>query len=243
MDISLQLWSIKEEAEKDFAGALALVEKAGYRGVEFAGYYGNTPERVKEMLAACGLKAVSSHVGIDRLQNNWDGEIQYLKTLGFKLIVCPWVSCASKEEVLQNAAILESCAQKAAQDGITVGYHNHAHEFVQFDGRYALDILLEKAPTVQFQPDVYWIAHAGVDPVRYLKPVAEAGRICAIHAKEIAKTGTANVYVGRGRIDFKAIAALCPPARYPYIVEQEEFSSDHFDGIRQSCEGLRKVLE
>jgi hypothetical protein len=36
---------------------------------------------------------------------------------------------------------------------------------------------------------------------------------------------------------------LCPPSKYPYIIEQEEFSSDHFDGISKSCRGLRSVFE
>jgi hypothetical protein len=50
------------------------------------------------------------------------------------------------------------------------------------------------------------------------------------------------VYIGQGSIDFTAIAALCPPAKYPYIVEQEDFTTDHFDGISQSIRGLRKIL-
>ncbi|MDR2185863.1 MAG: hypothetical protein LBO80_09415, partial [Treponema sp.] len=62
MDISLQLYSIKEEAEEDFAGALQMTGKAGYEGVEFAGYYGNSPERINELLKQYHLKAVSSHV-------------------------------------------------------------------------------------------------------------------------------------------------------------------------------------
>jgi hypothetical protein len=30
--------------------------------------------------------------------------------------------------------------------------------------------------------------------------------------------------------------------QYPYIVEQEEFSGDHFDGISKSCQGLRAQI-
>ncbi|MDR2136622.1 MAG: hypothetical protein LBO76_08405 [Treponema sp.] len=45
MDISLQLYSIKEEAGENFAGALELARKSGYQGVEFAGYFGNSPAR------------------------------------------------------------------------------------------------------------------------------------------------------------------------------------------------------
>jgi sugar phosphate isomerase/epimerase len=72
--------------------------------------------------------------------------------------------------------------------------------------------------------------------------LAKAGRIAAIHAKELDKEGPDNVYIGQGKIDFAGIAALCPPDKYPWIVEQEEFSSDHFDGISKSYQGLKKII-
>ncbi|MCL2232479.1 MAG: sugar phosphate isomerase/epimerase [Treponema sp.] len=242
MNIYLQLWSIKEEVTEDFARALELTEKAGYQGVEFAGYHGKTPEELKELLAQYHLKPVSTHVSLARLRQSLAEELQYAKKLGYKMIVCPWADCKTEAEVIEDARFLESCAQEAAKDGIIVGYHNHDQEFKRFGGKYAMDIMLENMPTVQFQPDVFWIAYAGIDPADYIKPLAAAGRICAVHAKELAKEGTENVYIGEGKIDFAAIAAICPPSEYPYIVEQEEFSSDHFDGISKSYQGLFNVL-
>ena len=243
MEISLQLYSIKEEAAQDFSNALSLVQKAGYQGVEFAGYYGNTPDQMKKLLEQYKLKAVSAHVGLGRLKEALDEELAFAKALGYKLVVCPYSTCNTRTEVLENAAFLETRAKKAADQGITLGYHNHSHEFTsQFDGKYALDILLENAPTLKLQPDVFWIAVGGVDPLKYLEPFARSGRLCSLHAKELAKDTEANVYVGQGQIDFAALAKVCPPSEYPWIIEQEEFSSDHFDGISQSYQGLRRVF-
>ncbi|MDR2537948.1 MAG: sugar phosphate isomerase/epimerase, partial [Treponema sp.] len=189
-------------------------------------------------------KAVSTHVGLPRLKEALDEELAFAKTLGYKLVVCPYTTCNTKAEVLEHAAILEDCAKKAAAQGITLGYHNHSHEFTsQFDGKYALDILLENAPTLKFQPDVFWIAVGGVDPLKYLEPLAQSNRLCALHAKELAKDAKTNVYVGQGQIDFAALAKLCPPSIYPWIIEQEEFSSEHLDGISQSYQGLRRVFD
>jgi sugar phosphate isomerase/epimerase len=243
MDIGLQLYSLKEEAEKSFENALELTAKAGYTAVEFAGNFGNTSEQMKALLAKYHLKPVSAHVGIERFREAFDEELAYAKAVGYRLIICPWSDCKSRDEVLNDAKLLESCAGKAAKEGLVVGYHNHAQEFSQFNGAYAMDILLEHAPTVQFEPDVFWIAYAGVDPVNYLTPLAKAGRICALHAKELAKEGTANVYVGQGKIDFLSLTKIISPAVYPYIVEQEEYSGDHFTGIAASCAGLRTILE
>ncbi|MDR2730249.1 MAG: sugar phosphate isomerase/epimerase [Treponema sp.] len=242
MDISLQLWSIKEEVKEDFAHALEITEKAGYQGVEFAGYHGKTPEELGELLARYHLKSISAHVALGRLRGSFDEEINYAKKLGHKMIVCPKSECKTEAETIEDAQFLESCAQKAAGDGIIIGYHNHAQEFKRFNGKYAMDILLENMPSVQFEPDVFWLAYAGLDPITYIKPFVTAGRICAIHAKELAKEGTENVYIGQGRIDFAGLAAICSPSKYSYIVEQEEFSTDHFDGIFKSCQGLRALI-
>ncbi|MDR2375504.1 MAG: sugar phosphate isomerase/epimerase [Treponema sp.] len=243
MDILLQLYSIKEDAGENFAGALELVQRAGYQGVEFAGYFGNSPARMKELLDKYQLKAVSTHVGLPRLREALDEEIAYAKTLGYRLLVCPGIHADSAAGYANEAGLLEECAQKAAKEGIVVGYHNHSHEFTRYGAKYAQDIILENAPTVKFQSDLFWMAVGGVDPLSYLEPLARAGRICAIHAKELARTGKENVYVGEGKIDFKAIAKLCPPDRYPWIIEQEEYQSSHFDGISRSYQGLRRIFD
>jgi sugar phosphate isomerase/epimerase len=242
MDISLQLWSIKEEAGEDFARALEMTAKAGYGGVEFAGYHGKSPVELGDLLSKYHLKAVSTHAGIDRLRAALDTEISYAKARGFTLIVCPWSECNTEEQIIGDARFLESCAEKASKEGITIAYHNHNQEFRKFAGRYAMDIMLEHMPSVQFEPDVFWIAYGLVDPVRYLSPLAQAGRIAAVHAKELDKEGPDNVYIGQGKIDFAGIAAVCPPDKYPWIVEQEEYSSDHFDGISKSYQGLRAII-
>jgi sugar phosphate isomerase/epimerase len=244
MAIGLQLYSLKDEAKENFDRVLALTAQAGYGMVEFAGYFGNTSEQMNRLLKQHNLKAVSAHAGFQRLSEALDEELDYAKQVGFKLIVCPYSPCETKERTIEDARMVEAWAQKAAKQGVTIGYHNHAHEFVnQFDGQYAMDLLLETAPTVKFQPDVFWIAAAGVDPAAYMAPLVKAGRICAVHAKELAKEGQDNVYIGQGKIDFFTIARLCPPSIYPWIVEQEEYSGDHYDGIVQSYQGLKKVFD
>jgi sugar phosphate isomerase/epimerase len=241
-DISLQLYSIKEEAKESFEKALELTAKCGYTGVEFAGYFDLSAGQMGALLKKYGLNAVSTHVGIAKLKTSLDDEIAYARALGYKMIVCPWLPCKTGEETVNDARFLEECAQKAAKEGIVIGYHNHAQEFAKFGGKYAMDIILENAPSIKFEPDLFWVAFGGVDPVSYITPLEKSGRICAIHAKELAKEGKDNVYIGEGKIDFKGIAAVCPPSKYPWIIEQEEYHSDHEDGITKSFKGLKAIL-
>jgi sugar phosphate isomerase/epimerase len=245
MDISLQLYSLREEEGVDFEGALKLAEQAGYQGVEFAGYFGKSADQMKALLAKYHLRAVSTHAGFQRFTEAgaFDEELAYARALGYTLIVCPGIKCDSREQVVSDAKVLEAGARKAAGFGITVGYHNHSHEFVRFDGAYALDVLLENAPSVKLECDVCWAANADVDPVEYLGPLARAGRVCAIHAKELGADKKTELYIGEGAVDFKAIARLCPPGKIPFIVEQEEYHSEHLDGITRSYTALRNVFD
>jgi sugar phosphate isomerase/epimerase len=243
MKIALQLWSIKEEAEENFEQALAMTAKAGYDAVEFAGYFGYSAADMKKLLARYGLTPISTHTGIDNFVNHFDTELEYALNVGYQMIVCPWLDCKTAEEIDEASAVLEACARKAREKGVVVGYHNHNQEFQLFEGKYAMDIILEKAPSVQFQPDLFWIAYAGLDPVSYIKPYLAAGRVCAVHIKEIAAVGTENVYVGEGRIDFGAVVGLADPEKVPYIVEQEEYSTDHLDGITKSCAGIKRIID
>ena len=41
--LGIQLWTVKSEAEKDLEGTLRKVYAAGFRDIEFAGYYGKAP--------------------------------------------------------------------------------------------------------------------------------------------------------------------------------------------------------
>jgi len=244
MNIGLQLWSIFQDFRGQFEFALELAQKAGYQSVELAGgVYGDTPAHTKQLLEKYNLKPVGAHVGLGRFENNFDEELDFAVKVGYDMIVCPGMEINSKDDVLRAAAILEACAQKAAKEGVGVGYHIHSNEFVKFDGKYAIDILLENAPSIKLQPDVFWIVRGGVDPVSYLKQFENTGRICNIHAKEISADGTSNAYIGQGVIDFKGIAKMFPPCTYTYIVEQEEYSGDHLEGLIESYKGMKEVVQ
>src|SRR5438034_5563103 len=60
--IGLQLYTVRHEMEKDFAGTIAKVAAAGYQEVEFADYFGKAPADVKALLDHHGLTAPSAHI-------------------------------------------------------------------------------------------------------------------------------------------------------------------------------------
>ena len=48
LPIAIQLYSVRDDMEKDFYGTVKKVKELGYEGVEFAGLFGKTGVEVKE---------------------------------------------------------------------------------------------------------------------------------------------------------------------------------------------------
>lgn len=86
--IGLQLYTVKEEAAKDFIGTIEKVAAAGYKNIEFAGFFNTPAEKLKDTLDRLSLKAVSSHVDKNMLLNNLDDLIAYHKVIGAKISCC-----------------------------------------------------------------------------------------------------------------------------------------------------------
>ena len=59
----------------------------GYQGVEFAGFYGRTPEQVKAILDETGLVALGAHTPYERLLHALDEEIAFNKAIGNRYVI------------------------------------------------------------------------------------------------------------------------------------------------------------
>ena len=56
----------------DYEERVKSIKEIGFDGVEFAGYGDLSKEEMKELRYSCNLQAVSSHVGLEELENNLD---------------------------------------------------------------------------------------------------------------------------------------------------------------------------
>ena len=64
LSVAVQVYSVRDFAEKDMRGTLQKIKDMGYDGVEFAGLYGNSAEDVKAMCEEIGLIPISAHVAL-----------------------------------------------------------------------------------------------------------------------------------------------------------------------------------
>lgn len=189
MDIGFQLFSARNYP---LADVLKKVKALGYSHVEGYGalYTNPDPAALKALLDANGLTMPTAHIGLDDLRDT-KKTLELAKTLGIKVVVCPWLAPdqrpTSAEGWRKFGADLQTIGKPFQDAGLTFGYHNHDFEFVTYDGKYAMDWLLEAAPAVDVEADVAWIFRGKGDAAKWL---ADNGkRIIAVHIKDVAPEG------------------------------------------------------
>ena len=55
LPVAVQVYSVRDDAERDFKGTMQKIKDMGYDGVELAGLYGMKPAEVKAILEEVGL--------------------------------------------------------------------------------------------------------------------------------------------------------------------------------------------
>jgi len=243
LPIAIQLYTLRDELDKDFIGTLEKVAKIGYEGVEFAGY-GNIPATtMKSHLERLNLKVAGAHVSLERLQNTLLEEIEYNKIIGNKYIVCPWTKFETMQQYLECAALLEGIGTTLKHHGLELVYHNHAHEFELFGGMYGLDILFSNTieSTLKAEIDTYWVEYANVNSTQYLKKLTN--RCPLIHQKDMDNTTKRGfTELGTGVLDLKKMYRTYQEIGVEwYIVEQDECTIPPLESIEISYNNLKKM--
>lgn len=185
--LGYQVYSAREEAEKDLLKVLRQIKTMGYDGVEFAGFYGHTAQEVKAMLDETGLMAISSHVPFQSIEADMFGTIAYHQAIGCQFIAVPYLDEASRPGAPGFARTLKAIykfGRLCREAGIDLLYHNHDFEFEKLSGQYGLDFLYDAVPAeyLKTELDTCWVKVAGECPVDYIRKYA--GRCPVVHLKD-----------------------------------------------------------
>jgi len=136
--IGLQLYTVRSEMQKDVAGTLGRVAAIGYREVEFAGYLGEAPGRIRDLLDANHLTAPAAHYGMDAIEAGLDTTAATAKVIGHRTLIVgslPMSLLQTLEDWKRMAGRFNAAGRRAADLGLRVGFHNHDAEFTPVDGR------------------------------------------------------------------------------------------------------------
>lgn len=245
--MGVQLYTVRDAMQRDFAGTLERIAAIGYTDVEFAGYFGRSPSQVRGVIERAGLAAPSSHVGFELIQDDWPGTLGTARDAGHAYVTIPWLPDGvrrTRADWSRIAAQFNRAGEAARAAGLRLAYHNQAYDLVPVDGVRPLDLLLaETEPElVAFQLDVYWLFKAGGDPVSYLRQ--HPGRVAMTHLKDSAGP-PAHVMrdVGSGTLDFaRILAAAAQSGVQHHFVEHDE-PVDAFASLRASFAHLAALRD
>jgi sugar phosphate isomerase/epimerase len=256
-NIGVQLYTVRDLMKDDFEGTIAKVAQIGYKNVEFAGYFGRTADQVKAVLAKNGLKAPSTHVQYDELDDKFPSVIEFSKTIGLEYIICPWIpeDLRKSPDIWKQAAEkFNKAGEKTKAAGMQFGYHNHWFEFLPTNGVLPYDELLKLCDPklVKMELDLAWISTTGTDPVKYFEKYP--GRFPLVHVKDVktmpkvTQGGSQNfgdtvdlTEVGSGVIDWKRIFAHADQAGIKYYIVEHDHPKQPLASIKTSYEYLSKL--
>ncbi|MDH2444817.1 sugar phosphate isomerase/epimerase [Amnibacterium sp. CER49] len=195
-EASVQLYSLAEQFSADMNGSLERLAAIGLRNVEAFDFVGR-PKEIRTALDAAGLASPTGHAPLlsDELWTP-DGSIPTPKpevvfeaaaTIGIRTVIDPFVPAQrwiTEDGVTDIADRLNGLTEVAASFGLTVGYHNHAQEFLaEFDGRPAYERFLALTDErVAIELDLFWALTGGQDVPALVARIGE--RLVAEHIKD-----------------------------------------------------------
>jgi len=264
LPLGLQLYSVRDILPKNYDGTLRQLSAIGFREVEAAGFFGKTPQEVKQAMSQAGLRCVSAHYALKDLLPSVDERVQYGKELGLQFIVCaaPMLKDPSRVKDANSPAARESMTledwrwnaeqfnhigEKVSAAGMRFAYHNHTPEFGSENGVLFYDELMRSTDPakVHFELDCGWAAVAGQNPAELLTRYST--RIAMLHVKDFKMGHGAkplpeppSVELGHGVIDYHPIFAAAKKANIQHaFVEQEEFDMPPMEALKIDAEYMR----
>ena len=243
--VALQLYTVRDDCGRDFIGTLRAVAEAGYRHVEFFDLFGHTADELADVLGDLGLSVPSAHVGLDQLESDLERAMDDYETLGCRELVCPWLDPERRktpEDFSAVGRILNGVGEKLKLRGFALSYHNHDFEFDQGLKPDGLQRILDNSDpeNLSVEPDVYWLAYAGRDPVEAMRKLGP--RVRFLHLKDGNLKENTFSPLGRGDLDLPPIVAVGKELGVrAFVVEQDFCDGDAVDSARLSLEYLKSI--
>jgi sugar phosphate isomerase/epimerase len=244
--IGLQLYTLRDEMAADMKKTLTEAAELGYEGVEFAGYFGMEANKLRDLLDQLNLKAIGSHISLQRLRENLSEEITYLKTIGGRYLICPSIpedERKSPEDWVKISTFFQTIGEEAQRHGLQFAYHNHAFEFdIQVGDQFAFDSIYSSTDpkTVQVELDICWVQFAGQEPVAYIQKYAD--RLPLLHLKDFNKDENGKIItleLGQGLVQLADVISASTKAGVEWlIVEQDKCQNPPLQSVSNSMEWL-----
>ena len=217
----------------------------GYKTVQTSGFdVWSNPQQIRDLADQYGLRILCTHYPYEIMKNDKKKTIQDHKILG-----CDYAGIGSlpaeyisEEGFAAFAEEFDAIAKQLKEEGLGLTYHNHQFEFMKFNGKTGMDIMLEHSDTFLFMLDTYWVQVGGGSVTNWIHKIGN--RLETIHFKDLVITDR-NVQtmaeVMEGNLDWDGILEACEANQVKYyIVEQDICQRDPFESMQISFSNLSK---
>jgi sugar phosphate isomerase/epimerase len=251
--VGIELYSVRDQMDKDTLATVRAIAKMGYEVVEFYGpYYAWTPEYAKEvrkLMDDTGIRCNSTHNDARNFRpEGLQKAIDLNHTLGSKYVVMASSgNVAGLDGWKAVGDRLTQAMEKLRPAGLRAGYHNHQTEFKLVEGKRPLEVIAANTPKdVMLQFDVGTCVEVGNDPVAWIN--ANPGRINSCHLKDWAPGTEADekgyrVLFGEGTVQWPGIfeAAEKTGGIEFYLIEQEGSRYSSLDTAQRCLDAYKKM--
>jgi sugar phosphate isomerase/epimerase len=238
--IALQLYTVREAMAEDFAEVVKKVADIGYVGVEPIFRFPNTTtEEAAQLFRDLGLDVPSAHVPVP-IGGDKNKVLDYMGIMGSTRIISGKGpdDFRTIDQIKRTCDLFNQAHAVAFENGMTFGVHNHWWEYLQVEGRYAYQVMLEYLdPGVFFELDTYWIQTAGVDPAEVVRELGP--RAPLLHIKDGPAVHNEPMQaIGDGVLDFPAIVQAGEGTVEWHVVELDRCATDMMEAVERSYQYL-----
>jgi sugar phosphate isomerase/epimerase len=243
----VQLYTFRKEMLADAKGTLQKIAALGIKQIESAksekgNYYGLSPKEIKTICNDLGMTLRSGHVHID---DKWQQTINDAAASGQEYLICSTMPTSG--QTVANYKTVAEAFNKAGEEckklHIKFGYHNHAYEFENENGKVLYDVLLEntEAALVHMEMDLGWVIVGGKDPLDYFKKYN--GRFPLWHLKDMDLLKKQSTEFGKGGLAIRQMLQHGKAAGLKYFfVEQEEYTVGPFESMQENITFLNTLV-
>lgn len=248
--VGVQLYSIRDDMEKDPVGSLTQLAKMGYTYLEHANYvdrkfYGYPAKEFRKVLDGLGLKMISGHTVMSKdhwdetkkdFSDSWKMTIEDAAVLEQKYVISPSMDESMRktyDDMKRYMDIFNKCGKLCKKRGMKFGYHNHDFEFSEnLNNERLFDIIMKSIDPnlVVLQLDIGNLYNGGAVALDVVNQYP--GRFENIHVKdEIVSTSGSEKYestiIGEGIVNAEKVVDLATKmgGTTCYIIEQESYQN------------------
>ncbi len=235
--ISIQLYTLREQAKLDFAGVIERLGRIGYAGVEPAGFHGMDGAELRKRVEDAGMRVSSAHIPLPDAEHG-EQIFDAHQPLGCRDLVVaflPEEHFVDAGALARTADALNQAGARARARGLRLGYHNHWWEFRQkVDGRSAHAVLFERLDRDLFaEVDLYWAKTGGVDPAVAVRDLGARARFLHVKDGPADDPAAPMTAVGEGTLDVRAALRANPAVEW-HVVELDRCATDMFEAVERS---------